>query len=1282
MSDYEDSTISYTAVSSPFGGLSDIRSPRVDGPPVMPEDPYAYVEGPEEDPADYPADGGDEGDDENESSDDDEDDDIDIEEDDEYLDPADSTAIALPAVDHAPFAEETEPFEIDESAATPPPHPAYCIPSPPLPLLSPPPTDPTSEEAPIGYRAARLQSRAKKEEIPEADLPLRKRLCTAHTGTYKLGESSAVTAARHREPIRGDLYRFVDTVERGEGSTPATMERRDRMTRLYKDPESICYSRIGDSMLTLLDSWRERPGLLVRLGHSRWMPAMLPILGRPQISDYSRDTAGGYQGVTGSTPQATGIVHTGTELTAALGRIQILEAARGVARALAARDADRTTNGNDSHVSRTDMKKKMTDKYCIKGKMKKLESKLWNLRVKSNNVGSYNQRFQQLALLCVRMIPEEADKIERYVGGLPDVIHGSVVASRPKMMQEAIEMANELMDKRNNSWAERQAENKRKVNDTSRSNQSQQQQQNKRQNTGRAYTAGSGEKKSYRGGTTNVNTANNQRGNGIGQKPTCYECGSHGHFRKDCLKFKNNNHDTQGGNAIAPAKVYAVGRVVTNPDSNIVTGMFLLNNRYASILFDTGADRSFMSTAFSSQIAITSTTLDHNYDVELADGRIIWLHSILRGCTLNILNHPFNIDSMPVEFGSFDAIMGMYWLAKYHAVIVYAEKIVRIPWGNEILIVHGDESDRGNETHLNIISWAKTQNYIPRGCHVFLAHITTKETEDKSEKKRLEDVPIIRNFPEVFPADLPGLPPTRNVEFQIDLLPGAAPVAWAPYRLALSEIKELSEQLQELFEKAFIRPSSSPWGAPVLFVKKKDGSFRMCIDYRELNKLTVMPFGLTNAPAVFMDLMNRVCKPYLDKFVIVFIDDILIYSKDEKEHEEHLKVILELLKKEELYAKFSKCEFWIPKVQFLGHMIDSQGIHVDLAKIESIKDWVSPKTPTEIRQFLGLAGYYRSEDFVVYCDASHKGLGTVLMQKEKTTRVCNTSFVGNKMHKAFPLPGESSHWQYKFPLPVEGVPIVRRMEIPLPGVCTAMMKKLPMPPKRTSTSEASTMTHAVISKLVADSVATALEAQAAMMASTNDPNRNSWPRKTPVARKCIYEKFMSYQPFYFNGTKGAVGLIHWFKWTKLVFSRSNYAMKNKVKFTINTLTEEALFWWNSFTHPIGVKEAYKITYVDHPAPEVITSITKVVALKPAELTDSPFSTTIDPDAPSASNSQTLPKTQSPVIFNDVEEENHKLDVGHMINDPFISISIPKNVSEASSSSDVIPTVVHTAAPNS
>ncbi|GJY73546.1 putative reverse transcriptase domain-containing protein [Tanacetum coccineum] len=412
---------------------------------------------------------------------------------------------------------------------------------------------------------------------------------------------------------------------------------------------------------------------------------------------------------------------------------------------------------------------------------------------------------------------------------------------------------------------------------------------------------------------------------------------------------------------------------------------------------------------------------------------------------------------MPIELGTFDVIIGMDWLVKHDVVIVCGEKVVRIPYGNKTLIVEGDKGG----SRLKIISCIKARKYVEQGCHLFLAHVTKK----KSKEKRMEDVPIIRDFPEVFPEELQVTTPRARMSFRMILVPKAAPVARAPYRLAPSEMKELSVQLQELLEKGFIHPSSSPWGAPVLFVKKKDGSFRMCIDYRELNKLTVknryplpriddlfdqlqgssvyskidlrsgyhqlrikeedipitafrtryghfefqvMPFGLTNAPAVFMDLMNRVCKPYLDKFVIVFIDDILVYSKDEEEHGKHLKIILELLKKERLYAKFSKCDFWLDSVQFLGHVIDRSGVHVDPAKIEAIKSWAAPTTPTEVRQFLGLAGYYRSEeeeafqtlkqklcsapilalpegteDFVVYCDASLKGYGAVLMQREK-----------------------------------------------------------------------------------------------------------------------------------------------------------------------------------------------------------------------------------------------------------------------------------------------------------
>nr|GFA23300.1 putative reverse transcriptase domain-containing protein [Tanacetum cinerariifolium] len=233
------------------------------------------------------------------------------------------------------------------------------------------------------------------------------------------------------------------------------------------------------------------------------------------------------------------------------------------------------------------------------------------------------------------------------------------------------------------------------------------------------------------------------------------------------------------------------------------------------------------------------TSLDNHYDVELADEKIVRINTIIRDCTLNFLNHPFTIDLMPIELGSFKAIIGMDWLRRHHIVIVCDEKFVRVPFGNETLVFRGAECYIGRESRLTVISCSKVQEYRAKGCHVFLAQISATKEDDKPERKQIKNVPIIQDFPEVFPEDLPGLPPARPVEFHINLIPGAAPMARAPYRLAPSEMKELSEQLQELSDKGFIRPSSSPWGASVLFVKKKDGSFRMCIDYRELNKLMV-----------------------------------------------------------------------------------------------------------------------------------------------------------------------------------------------------------------------------------------------------------------------------------------------------------------------------------------------------------------------------------------------------------------------------------------------------------
>ncbi|GJV06304.1 putative reverse transcriptase domain-containing protein [Tanacetum coccineum] len=399
------------------------------------------------------------------------------------------------------------------------------------------------------------------------------------------------------------------------------------------------------------------------------------------------------------------------------------------------------TLGLDAAYSMTwgTLKKKLTDKYCPKGKIKKLEIELWNLRVRGNDVAAYTQRFQELALI-------------------------------PKTLDDAIELANDLMDKKLRTYTEMQNENKRKADD------------------------------SYGHATTDcrANTNNNNKNQ---KARACYECGNTGHMRRDCPKLKNRGNGN--GNGTTQGRAYALGGRDASPDSNVITGTFLLNNRYAKILFDTGVDRSFVSSTFSALIDITPTTLENHYDVELADGKIIGVNTIIRDCTINFMNHPFNIDLMHVPLGSFDVIIRMDWLTKYHGVIICDEKIVRVPFERKMLIFQGNRNNKRRESRLNINSCSKAQEYLSKGCDVFLAHITTKEAKDKSE------------------------------------VPKSCTVARAPYRLAPSEMKELAEQLQELSDKGFIRPSSSPWGAPVLFVKKKDGSFRMCIDYRELNKLTV-----------------------------------------------------------------------------------------------------------------------------------------------------------------------------------------------------------------------------------------------------------------------------------------------------------------------------------------------------------------------------------------------------------------------------------------------------------
>nr|GEY20053.1 hypothetical protein [Tanacetum cinerariifolium] len=423
-----------------------------------------------------------------------------------------------------------------------------------------------------------------------------------------------------------------------------------------------------------------------------------------------------------------------------------------------------------------------------------------------------------LEVYQVKMVPGEEDRIERYVRGLPDNIQGNVMSAEPTRLHDVIRLANSLMDQKLKGYAIRSAENKRKFESNQRDNHAQQppfKRQNVRgSNVDRAYTAGGNEGRVY-----------------AGPHPLCNKCKLH-HARAFQEGFPQTEESEPWKQAIIPearGKAYAIGGGDANPGSNVVTGTFLLNNHYASLLFDSRTDRSFVSTTFSTMLDIIPDTLDVSYVVELADERIAKTNTVLR---------------------------------------------VRIPFGDEILIVQGDRSDKKKKSTLSIISCAKTHKYMEKGCQVFLAQVTKKEDEAKLQEKRQEDVPIVRKFPKVFPEDLPGLPPARQVEFLIDLVPGVAPVTRAPYRLAPSEMQELSAVRDENIPKT---------------------AFRTRYGYY---KFQVMPFGLTNTPEVFMDLMNRTLK-----------------------------------------QKFCSAPI--------------------LALPEG------------------------SENFMVYCDASHKGLDAVLMQKER-----------------------------------------------------------------------------------------------------------------------------------------------------------------------------------------------------------------------------------------------------------------------------------------------------------
>jgi hypothetical protein len=411
---------------------------------------------------------------------------------------------------------------------------------------------------------------------------------------------------------------------------------------------------------------------------------------------------------------------------------------------------------------------------------------------------------------------------------------------------------------------------------------------------------------------------------------------------------------------------------------DVVLGMFLASSHPATILFDSRASHSFISSSFVAKHSLPMATMKHTMLVSSPRGEMRMKH-ICPAVSITIRGVDFPSNLILLDSKGIDILLGMDWLSKYNGVIQCARKAVKLTKKDGTSVVFVAMVQSGPNGKLNQIKAIV-----------------------------LEDIRVVQDFTDVFPEELPGMPPDRDIEFLIELLPGTPPISKRPYGMPVIELVELKKQIAKLQAKGFIPPSSSPWGAPVLFVEKKDGTQRMCVDYRSLNEVTiknkyplpriedlfdqmkeasvfskidlrlgyhqlkiresdipktafrtryglyeytVMSFGLTNAPANFMYLMNKLFMEYLDSF----IDDILVFSKMIEEHEEHQRLVLEKLRSNQLYAKFSKCEFWLSEVAFLGHVISAGGVSVDPGKVKDVLNWMPPTTVSEIQSFLGLA---------------------------------------------------------------------------------------------------------------------------------------------------------------------------------------------------------------------------------------------------------------------------------------------------------------------------------------
>ncbi|KAL4020671.1 hypothetical protein IC575_019452 [Cucumis melo] len=675
-----------------------------------------------------------------------------------------------------------------------------------------------------------------------------------------------------------------------------------------------------------------------------------------------------------------------------------------------------------------------------------------NLEQSDMTVEQYDAEFDMLSRFAPEMIATEAARADKFVRGLRLDIQDLVRAFRPVTHADALHLAVDL------SLQER-ANSSKVAGRGSTSGQKRKVEQQPNPVPQRNFRPGGEfrrfQQKPFKAGEAAwgkplcTTCGKHHLSRCLFGTRTCFKCRQEGHTADRCPMRLTGNAQNQGAGAPHQGKVFA-----TNKTEAEWAGM------------------------------VVTEPLHHVLSVSTPSGECMLSKEKVKACQIKIAGHVIEVTLLVLDMLDFDVILGMDWLAANHASIDCSRKEVAF---NPPSMASFKFKGEGSRSLPQVISAIRASKLLSQGTLSILASVVDTREVDVS----LSSEPVVRDYPDVFHEELQGLPPHREVEFSIELEPGIVPISRAPYKMAPAELKELKVQLQELLEKGFIRPSVSPWGAPVLFVKKNDGSMRLCIDYRELNKVTVknryplpriddlfdqlqgatvfskidlrsgyhqlrikdgdvpkmafrsryrhyefivMSFGLTNAPAVFMDLMNRVFREFLDTFVIVFIDDILIYSKTKVEHEEHLRMVLQTLRDNKLYAKFSKCEFWLKQVSFLGHVVSKAGVSVDPAKIEAVTSWTRPSTVSEVRSFLGLAGYYRrfvenfsriatrltqltrkrapfvwskacddsfqnlkqklvtapvltvpdgSGSFVIYSDGSKKGLGCVLMQQGK-----------------------------------------------------------------------------------------------------------------------------------------------------------------------------------------------------------------------------------------------------------------------------------------------------------